>query len=170
MDLGDYQNIVASKIKEIRNKEQLTQEQFAYSLEEERSTISNWETAKAQPALQRLLKIYKVFNVSLDEICNITKKKESVIIIDSSILISHPFILYELRTKKIDHIEIPKYVIKENVKVVTNILCNKAIDKFNDYSLYTVRVSSNSFTGSKVKEQKNGKGPDTGDRLFRTLC
>ena len=111
MDLGDYQNIVASNIKEIRNKEELTQEQFASSLEEERSTISNWETAKAQPALQQLLKIYKVFNVSLDEICNITKKKESVIIIDSSILIRRPFILYELRTKKIDHIEIPKCVI-----------------------------------------------------------
>ena len=58
---------------------------------------------------------------------------------------------------------------EENIKIVTNVLCDKAIESFNDYSLFTVRVSSNSFIGSKVKVQKDNKGPDTGDRLFRTL-
>lgn len=87
-------------------------------------------------------------------------KDKQVIFIDSVINTGN-FILESIKKSGVS---------KENVKVVTNVLCDKAIDKFNDYSLYTVRVSSNSFTGSKVKEQKNGKGPDTGDRLFRTLC
>lgn len=58
---------------------------------------------------------------------------------------------------------------KERVKIVTNVLCDKAIENFENYELYTVRVSHNSFKGERVAKQSNGVGPDTGDRLFRTM-
>lgn len=58
---------------------------------------------------------------------------------------------------------------KNRIKIVTNVLCDKAIDTFKDYELFTVRVSHNSFIGEKVAKQSNGVGPDTGDRLFRTM-
>ena len=58
---------------------------------------------------------------------------------------------------------------KSRIKIVTNVLCDKAIDTFKDYELFTVRVSHNSFKGQKVAKQTNGVGPDTGDRLFRTM-
>lgn len=58
---------------------------------------------------------------------------------------------------------------KEKIKIVTNVLCDKAIEVFKDYDLYTVRISNNSFKGEKVAKQANGVGPDTGDRLFRTM-
>ena len=58
---------------------------------------------------------------------------------------------------------------RNRIKIVTNVLCDKAIDTFKDYELFTVRVSHNSFKGQKVAKQSNGVGPDTGDRLFRTM-
>ena len=58
---------------------------------------------------------------------------------------------------------------KNRIKIVTNVLCDKAIETFKDYELFTVRVSNNSFKGQKVAKQTNGVGPDTGDRLFRTM-
>lgn len=58
---------------------------------------------------------------------------------------------------------------KESVKIVTNVLCDKAIESFKDYEIFTVRVSDNSFKGGKVTKQANGIGPDTGDRLFLTI-
>lgn len=58
---------------------------------------------------------------------------------------------------------------KNRIKIVTNVLCDKAIETFKDYELFTVRVSQNSFKGQKVAKQSNGVGPDTGDRLFRTM-
>ena len=61
--------------------------------------------------------------------------------------------------------EIPK----ENIKILTNVLCSKSIEKFTDYDLFTVRISENSFKGEKVKIQQGNRGPDTGDRLFRTM-
>ena len=57
----------------------------------------------------------------------------------------------------------------QNIKIITNVLCTKAIEKFIDYDIFTVRVSPNSFKGDKVLKQVDGKGPDTGDRLFRTF-
>lgn len=54
----------------------------------------------------------------------------------------------------------------DRIKIVTNVLCNKAIDIFRNYELYTVRVSNNSFKGEKVAKQANGVGPDTGDRFY----
>ena len=58
---------------------------------------------------------------------------------------------------------------KSRIKIVTNVLCDKAIDTFKDYELFTVRISHNSYKGQKVAKQANGVGPDTGDRLFRTM-
>ena len=38
-----------------------------------------------------------------------------------------------------------------------------------DKTVFGTRVSENRFKGSRVLKQEGGKGPDTGDRLFRTL-
>lgn len=57
--------------------------------------------------------------------------------------------------------------ISNDVAILTNVLCDKATEKFTDYKTYTVRISGNSFKGSDVKVQSGNKGPDTGDRLFR---
>lgn len=57
---------------------------------------------------------------------------------------------------------------KNRIKIVTNVLCERALTYLQDYDLFTVRISENSFQGGKVLEQKDGIGPDTGDRLFKT--
>lgn len=36
-------------------------------------------------------------------------------------------------------------------------------------AVFGTRRSSNKFKGSQVLKQEHGKGPDTGDRLFRTF-
>lgn len=58
---------------------------------------------------------------------------------------------------------------RNRIKIITNVLCDKAINTFKDYELFTIRVSHNSFRGEKVAKQADGIGPDTGDRLFKTL-
>lgn len=58
--------------------------------------------------------------------------------------------------------------ISDDIKIATNVLCYKAVEHFNSLETFTVRVSGNSFEGSNVKVQRGNKGPDTGDRLFRT--
>lgn len=53
-----------------------------------------------------------------------------------------------------------------NPIIATTVIPEKNIDNFKKLNIYTARISKNSYTGTKDKEIQNGKGPDTGDRLF----
>lgn len=61
--------------------------------------------------------------------------------------------------------------LKKNNEIIiaTTVIPETSLILFPEYSLYTVRTSNNKYKGAKVKSIKNGKGPDTGDRLFNTL-
>ena len=53
--------------------------------------------------------------------------------------------------------------------IVANVIQEKAVELLKDYKVFAVRTSANSFVGSRQTEQKNGKGPDTADRLFNYI-
>ena len=53
--------------------------------------------------------------------------------------------------------------------IVSNVIQDKAIELLKDYKVFAVRTSSNSFVGCRQASQKNGKGPDTADRLFNYI-
>lgn len=53
--------------------------------------------------------------------------------------------------------------------IAANVIQEKAVDLLKDYKVFAVRTSPNSFIGSRQAEQKNGKGPDTADRLFNYI-
>ncbi len=59
-----------------------------------------------------------------------------------------------------------KRVDVAKVIVATNVISEKYLGNFDNLDTYSVRVSANSFKGSNVKSVSNGRGPDTGDRLF----
>ncbi|MDO4925444.1 MAG: DUF3955 domain-containing protein [Turicibacter sp.] len=61
MEFGD-------KIKELRTKNQLTQEQFAMRLNVTRQAVSNWENNRNLPDLEMIILISSVFHISIDEL------------------------------------------------------------------------------------------------------
>ncbi|MEI5995081.1 DUF3955 domain-containing protein [Candidatus Enterococcus mansonii] len=61
MEFGD-------KIKELRTKNQLTQEKFAIRLNVTRQAVSNWENNRNLPDLELLILISSIFHISLDEL------------------------------------------------------------------------------------------------------
>ncbi|AIZ79738.1 uracil phosphoribosyltransferase [Actinobacillus equuli] len=60
-------------------------------------------------------------------------------------------------------------IVKQSMIVATTVMPSNAVSQFEHFNLMTVRVSSNQYQGAKVNTIQNGKGPDTGDRLFNTL-
>lgn len=56
-------------------------------------------------------------------------------------------------------------------QIVTAVMPESAINepRLSNIDIYSVRISKNQFEGAKVNEVIDGKGPDTGDRLFRTF-
>lgn len=61
MEFGD-------KIKELRTKNKLTQEQFAMRLNVTRQAVSNWENNRNLPDLEMIILISSVFHISIDEL------------------------------------------------------------------------------------------------------
>ncbi|WP_312266917.1 uracil phosphoribosyltransferase [Neisseria sp.] len=72
--------------------------------------------------------------------------------------------------KSIEHIykNLPEN-IRQSMIVTTTVIPSNAVPRFEKFNLMTVRVSHNQYQGAKVSTIQNGKGPDTGDRLFGTF-
>ncbi len=59
--------------------------------------------------------------------------------------------------------------VKISCKIVTTVIPENSLYLFDKYEFYSVRISKNQYKGEKVSKILNGKGPDTGDRLYNTL-
>ena len=75
---------ISEKIKQIRNNEGITQEQFAEKIYVSRNAVAKWETNRGYPDIQNLITISEVFNVGLDELVKEDCKVKNKIIAESS--------------------------------------------------------------------------------------
>ena len=74
----------SSKIREVRKKENLTQEEFAEKIFVSRNAVAKWETNRGYPDIQNLITISDVFEISLDELIKKDKNVKNKIIAESS--------------------------------------------------------------------------------------
>ena len=62
---------IGEKIKEYRNKNNMTQEQLASYLNVTFQTVSKWETGVSSPDLSLIVPITKIFRISADELLGV---------------------------------------------------------------------------------------------------
>ena len=60
--------IIGEQLRDARQKHQLSQEQIAEMLEVSRQTISNWETSRSYPDIERVIRLAEIYHLSLDEL------------------------------------------------------------------------------------------------------
>lgn len=60
--------IFAGQLKKYRSQKNISQEHLAQELFISRQSISKWENGEATPDLENLIKLAKVFDVTLDEL------------------------------------------------------------------------------------------------------
>lgn len=68
---------LGTKIYELRTAEGLSQSQLAELLGITNKAVSKWENGNAKPSLDQILKLSKIFNVSVEEIVNTLKPKST---------------------------------------------------------------------------------------------
>ena len=67
---------LGNKIKQLRNKASLTQEQLADELGISAQSVSKWETGASMPDITLLPKIAERFGVSIDELFDLTVEQK----------------------------------------------------------------------------------------------
>ena len=66
---------LGKKIKQLRFKAQLTQEQLAEKLGVGPQAVSKWETGAAMPDITALPRLAEVFGVSIDDLFDLTAEQ-----------------------------------------------------------------------------------------------
>ena len=85
----DYQRLINTKIKELRLKHNLTQEEFAEKIGLSIQGLSNLERNRYQPNAETIDKICKVFSISpLELLMNDSSNKEDVLLNINALLSS----------------------------------------------------------------------------------
>ena len=65
----------------LRKQNQLTQEEVAVALSVTRQTISNWETDKVKPTIDKVIELSEMYRVSLDCIVGIKRTKTKKLVL-----------------------------------------------------------------------------------------
>ncbi|WP_440896765.1 helix-turn-helix domain-containing protein [Amphibacillus sp. Q70] len=65
----------SERIYQLRKELGVTQEEIATKLKVSRQTISNWESGAAQPTIDKAIELANLYDVSMDELIGIDKKK-----------------------------------------------------------------------------------------------
>lgn len=108
----DFTQIISAKIKQLREDNNLSQEDLAKKLNITRPTLSKWENGLSEPSSSQLAQIGELFNVSTEVLLGNAQKSKNIIVVDTSIFIKTPIIIEEL-VEKFDEVLIPDIVIQE---------------------------------------------------------
>lgn len=107
-------------------------------------------------AIEKSGNTVNLFLDSSSEINQVKNKYNKIIIVDAVINTGKTIL------------EVVEELKFENLIIATNVVSEVNVEKFNKIKIYSTRISKKSFKGSSSKTVKEGKGPDTGDRLFNS--
>ena len=116
---------IEKKLKDIREKAGLTQEQLAEAIMVSRQTISNWENGKSLPDIISIIKLSELYKISVDELLKGDLKMQEKIKKDVNIAETNKKVI--LVTTIITLISLAIYLVSIFVGGSFNDFCENAI-------------------------------------------
>lgn len=66
-------SVFSEKLKELRKRNNLTQQELAEQIGIKQNSYSDWETGKNEPNLENIVKLSKILDTSTDELLGMVK-------------------------------------------------------------------------------------------------
>lgn len=167
-----------NKIKELRMKKKLTQEELAEKLNVSRQTISKWELGETNPNINQAKEIAQIFNVSLEELLNEKRINKNIIkkiiliivvfvyLVTTLLIINYKKILYynisnnsyylnveQKNTININHKDVNDYFQYKNIKIRNDFKNYDVI--FRDGNTYSSKKDDKTFSISIKEDMLN---------------
>ncbi|KAA9308151.1 helix-turn-helix transcriptional regulator [Streptococcus anginosus] len=112
-------------LKELRKEKKLTQTELASKLDISQKSYSNWESGKAEPTLENIVKLSKILDTTADELLGIDKSVSSNWI-------------HGIKTTITKILDIPKdSQLQKRIEEELNFEWNKYIKKYPDLPIYS---------------------------------
>lgn len=80
------ETLFSKRLKELRRKHSMTQEELAKKIGKTRSTVAGYETERKEPDFKTLIKLSRIFNISTDYLLGVTDIKECCFMFDHGVL------------------------------------------------------------------------------------
>ena len=111
----DLSRMLGARIKELREKKKMTQQELADYAGTTRATVSKWETGDSEPGATQLRLIAEALGVSVDYLCgNDASVGERICVLDTCIVLNRPRVIDLLvKTSLYNKIVIPDVVTDE---------------------------------------------------------
>ena len=166
---------IGNNIKQLRQKNNLTQDQVAEKIGVSYQAVSKWENGRGIPDIEMLKKISEVFDVDIDEIINGEKKKQKskynlslliasvfgIVVIVLFLLITIFFNKDNINVANINSIEsnfsVNGVIVSENNSTmihISDIRVNKELDK-KFYSIESMLYEDNNKNYKIISEYKS---------------
>lgn len=106
---------IGNKINQLRKLSGMTQEQLAEKLNVSRQTISKWESDSTSPDLESIVKISRIFHVSLDDLlkegeAGVANKTDEQITLETSVYKGYKQDKIEMRGDRAEMSDFPLYL------------------------------------------------------------
>ena len=159
---------LGNKIKEFRNKQELTQNELADKLFVSFQAVSQWENGTTNPDINTLIKLAKTFNISLDELFDIKiNKKHEKEEVEINIKDAKADELYILLAKgnQLQKLINYKEFVKHNDKIEVNY--DGSINNIYTHFSITVKgdVNASAIAGDSVTCGNVGNDVHAGDSV-----
>ena len=66
-------SVFSDRLKELRKKNRLTQQELADKVGTNRVNITKWETGRTEPTLENIVKLSKILDTTTDELLGMVK-------------------------------------------------------------------------------------------------
>jgi len=76
--MGGMKNMISMNLKRLRKIHQYTQENVAEKINVSRQSIAKWENGESTPDIDTLIKLSKLYNVTLDNLVNHSEDKSGI--------------------------------------------------------------------------------------------
>ena len=106
---------LGARIRDLREKKKITQQELAEKAETTRATVSKWETGDSEPSATQLRLVAEALGVSADYLCgNDASVGEKICVLDTCIVLNRPRVIELLvKTNLYNKIVIPDVVTSE---------------------------------------------------------
>ena len=150
---------VGENIKNVRKKNNITQEELAEKLNVTRQAVSNWENGKSEPDIKTISTIAGIFEISTDRLINhIPTEKETFIKINPHLLLSSTLLVLSIVFILVIFSLKPIIATQEVPLVSIPLFLNQIYKSFFSISgIYSVMLFVSMFKNIIIKNVKTKK-------------
>jgi hypothetical protein len=179
---GDDMTSFSEKLKELRKKNNLTQQELADKVGTNRVNVTKWETGRTEPTLENIVKLSKILDTTTDELLgrninfrdtilnkkykydlSVLKESDTQNLYDLKITLAFDLLDESLNPAKLKEILMEKNKLNKDEELILDTILDEAKEFADDVNEFYKFKKSNKKFKWPWKKRQDGNKTETND-------